>query len=166
MRALDHVRALYDYNEWADDHVLKAASGLSEEELRRDAGASYGSVAETLRHIVEAQHGWWCFWTGTEWVGLPELPEAAALQALREWFGESHARLRDFVNSLSEKDTGRILTDTDDEGQRQEFVLWVLLLHVVNHGTQHRSEVATALTQMGQSPGDLDFVDFVVGLRS
>jgi uncharacterized damage-inducible protein DinB len=38
--------------------------------------------------------------------------------------------------------------------------MWQLLLHVVNHGTQHRSEAAVLLTAAGLSPGDFDMVDF------
>ncbi len=42
-----------------------------------------------------------------------------------------------------------------------ENILWQLMAHVVNHGTQHRSEAATLLTSYGYSPGDLDLIMFL-----
>jgi uncharacterized damage-inducible protein DinB len=49
---------------------------------------------------------------------------------------------------------------TTEDGGR-ERVLWHCLLHVVNHGTQHRSEAAAILTGYGYSPGGLDFTAFL-----
>ena len=39
--------------------------------------------------------------------------------------------------------------------------IWQMLLHLLNHGTQHRSEAALLLTQVGRSPGDLDLIDYL-----
>jgi uncharacterized damage-inducible protein DinB len=47
------------------------------------------------------------------------------------------------------------------EGERWAYPLWQQMVHQVNHGTQHRSEVAMILTRCGYSPGWLDFLYYM-----
>ncbi len=47
------------------------------------------------------------------------------------------------------------------KGKPRQRVLWHCLVHVVNHGTQHRSECAAMLTDFGHSPGDLALALFL-----
>jgi uncharacterized damage-inducible protein DinB len=46
--------------------------------------------------------------------------------------------------------------------RRGDLPLWQLMAHIANHGTQHRSEAAEMLTQMGRSPGDLDLMQYLM----
>ena len=38
--------------------------------------------------------------------------------------------------------------------------VWQMLVHVVNHGTQHRAEAAALLTADDLSPGELDLINY------
>ena len=58
MSWVEHARTLIAYNEWANEKVLEAAAGLSEEELGRQVSGSHESVRMTLLHIVRVQT-WW-----------------------------------------------------------------------------------------------------------
>jgi len=167
MGALEAMRALYDYNEWANKHVLEAASKLSEEELRRELGASYGSAAGSLGHLAGAQIVWLARWRGLPpedvaslYEQLTLLEEAAPFEAVRETLEKSDAALRRFVESLTEDELASDLAYVDGRGVSRNRPLWQLMLHVANHGTQFRSEAAMALTGLGRSPGDLDYMYF------
>jgi uncharacterized damage-inducible protein DinB len=68
--------------------------------------------------------------------------------------------MRAYLNSLHDSDMEKIVRYEIPEGLR-ERVLWHCLVHVVNHGTQHRSEAAAMLTSFGHSPEGIDFTRFL-----
>ena len=85
----------------------------------------------------------------------------ASFDALEQRWNEEERTMRDYLARLSDDDLTDYVRYTTDSGQKRERLLWHCLLHVVNHGTQHRSEAAAILTGYGHSPGDLDFTVFL-----
>ena len=59
---------------------------------------------------------------------------------------------------MADEDLVQTIAYKNTRGLEHSMVLWPILVHVVNHGTQHRAEVAHFLTDFGQSPGDVDFI--------
>ncbi len=162
MSGLAQVRALYQYNEWANGHVLDAASRLSEEELGHELGASFGNVQGNLAHIAGAQIIWLGRWTGEKSDALALLQGQAGFDQIRRAFESSHEELRAFVSSQSEADLEQTVPYRDSRGERQQVVLWQAMLQVANHGTHHRAETALLLTALGQPPRQLDYVFFEI----
>jgi uncharacterized damage-inducible protein DinB len=83
------------------------------------------------------------------------------LNDLEHRWQQEEVSTRDYLASLSDDALTVIIRYTTSEGEKRERVLWHCLLHMVNHGTHHRSEAATILTDCGQSPGGLDFTAFL-----
>jgi uncharacterized damage-inducible protein DinB len=160
---LDIVRALYEYNEWADNHVLEAASHLTDEEFSRQQGASFDSVEGNLAHIVGAQIYRLQRWTGgSNPKALPEYQKMRGLIEIREAFRNSHAALDDFIGHLTDQRLDHVLPYRHSAGNPNERALWQLMIHVVNHGTHHRAETAMAMAAMGKPMRELDYTFFEI----
>ncbi|MGH7340680.1 MAG: DinB family protein, partial [Candidatus Rokuibacteriota bacterium] len=98
------------------------------------------------------------FLNGILW-NLLNLAIAVALLATR--WREDEVRLMEFVAGLTDEKLAVEFDYTSTEGGRHRRVLWEAMAHMVNHGTQHRSEAAAMLTAMGQSSGDIDLIVYL-----
>lgn len=157
---IQDIQLLFAYNDWANKRILAKAEQVSEDQLRMPSGLGWGSLFGGLVHLMDAEYAWRVLLKERRFVKRlrPEdFPDLAAFKA--RWQQENQA-LWAYLNSLSDEDVSSMVS-YESEGERRQRVLWHCLAHVVNHGTQHRSECAAMLTDFGQSPGDMDFTLFL-----
>lgn len=159
---ISSIHLLYNYNYWANERLLAAAKNVTEEQFLADAEYPYGGLRGTLVHVLEAEFAWRVRFEGqghlAEDIPATAFPDLGSLaKRLRE---EEHA-MRAYLASLHDGDLEKMVKYPIDEGKTRERMLWHCLVHVVNHGTQHRSEAAALLTRFGYSPGDMDFTIFL-----
>jgi uncharacterized damage-inducible protein DinB len=155
------IHFLYEYNYWANKKILAASANVTEEQFHAPAPFPYGGLHGTLLHILEAEWSWRALFQKIDDASelLPaDYPDLNSIEA--RWREEESA-LRAYLASLRDEDMESHLRYTTDTGIERDRVLWHCLVHVVNHGTQHRSEAAALLTEYTQSPGDLDFTVFL-----
>ena len=154
----ESLLAFVRFHAWANDRILTTAAGLSDEEFRRDSILDHGSAFQTLRHVVDVDWSWREALLGNDvgetyaWDHGFELDDLPAIHA---FCLAEDARLRSYVESLD----GAALTASLAMSADFARPRWLVVAHVVNHGTQHRSELARYLTECGHSPGDLDLLD-------
>jgi uncharacterized damage-inducible protein DinB len=156
----DTLLAFVRFHAWANDRILTTAADLSDNELRGTAALDHGSAFHTIRHLVDVDWSWREFCAGNDvgdtyvWDHGYALEDLAAIHAFSL---EEDARLRAYAESLDDAALNEpmpLSAEPDDTVPR-----WLILAHIVNHGTQHRSELARYLTDCGHSPGDLDLLD-------
>lgn len=158
MSKLELIRSLFGYNEYADEYLLDETAKLSPDEFSKDRGASWGSIKANLVHITDAQKVWLSRWDeAREPVTLREDMDIGGHAAVRGAFAESHGGLRAFVERVSEERVNGIIEYEDNDGTARRLPLWLLMVHLMNHGTHHRSEVCMALTAMGREVKELDY---------
>jgi uncharacterized damage-inducible protein DinB len=153
---------LFQYNEWANMRILARASGLAAGQLSAQAAVSHGSLLGTLLHIFSAELVWRtrCRDRSSP-AAMPSLSDYPDLRSLEtDWLTEMRL-MREFVGTLSPGQLDHVITYASTKGLHYATPLWQILLHVVNHGTQFRSEAAVLMTEVGASPGDLDLIAYL-----
>ena len=147
----DGLLFLNGYERWATTTILDAAAGIDEQSWSKPNLVGERGIGGILVHHLGAYQRWRHFLSGSSEKPRPEDEPLIAVDELRaSWIAEW-----DWVDAW----LGR-LTDVNLLEQHEGMTLWQALLHVFNHGTQHRSEAAALLTDVGRSPGDLDLIDF------
>ncbi|MDQ4045102.1 MAG: DinB family protein [Chloroflexota bacterium] len=145
------------------ERILVAADGLTEEQFNICGHAGHGSIRDTLIHVIETEQSWSLWFSGELSSGeaIAHRIDRDRVQDLagvhREWEEANH-RTQATIEGMSEDDFSRELPLEVPHRPTRHFPLWKLMIHVANHGTQHRSEVAAMLTEHGCSPGFLDML--------
>lgn len=156
------IQFLLDYNYWANARVLNAAAQLTPDRLIAPHGLSHGSIRGALTHVLAAEIVWRLrCQSGLSPSALPAESDFPTLEALRARWAEEEAAMRAFSAALSDEQLRQPVEYKTTKGVPQASILWQVLAHVVNHGTQFRAEAAVALTAEGHSPGDLDLLLFM-----
>ena len=155
------IHSLFDYNYWVNQRILEAAEGLSPEQFTAAANVSHGSLRDTLVHTLSAEWAWRQRCQDSSPSGLLSQDDFPDLESLARRWEEEEKAMRSYLAGLTDKDLTSIIRYSRTEGTWFETPLWQILLHVINHGTQSRSEAAILLTQYGHSPGDLDYMIFL-----
>ncbi|MEZ4672388.1 MAG: DinB family protein [Anaerolineae bacterium] len=158
---ISDILLLYDYNYWANQLMLTKAAAVSWEQLTQLTDYSWGSLLRALIHTMDAEYSWRNLLQHQRLTfDLIETMTFPTLDSLDKYWKNEEREMRAYLNSLQDGDMESTIRYEIPEGVR-ERVLWHCLVHVVNHGTQHRSECAAMLTNFGQSPGDIDLTRYL-----
>ena len=161
MNSLEFIHTLYDYNAWANRQILDTAARLTPDQLRAGGSASFESIHDTLVHTMSAQWVWLSRWQGNSPTAMLDPADFAGVAAIDAHWDQIEQETQRFIGALDDAALGREVHYTNTKGQPFAYPLWQLMLHQVNHATQHRSEVAAILTQFGHSPGWLDLIRYL-----
>lgn len=155
------ITLLYKYNQWANAKILSAVSNVTNEQFLTGASFPHGGLRGTLTHALFAEWIWRHRWEGTSPVIRLKPEDFPRFESLRARWMDEEKLLMSFVDKVTDEKLNSHFLYTATDGSPYERILWHTMLHLVNHGTQHRSEAAALLTDFGQSPGDIDFVYFL-----
>ena len=162
---------LASYNQWMNRKLYDAASGLTEDELKRDRGAFFGSVFGTLNHIAIGDIVWFkriakagpdfaslAFVDQLPPPGFPSTPLRGTLKELAQLRAALDEAIIAFCAEVAPSRLGEPLEWTSMKGITSRKLLGDVLLHVFNHQTHHRGQATTLFSQMGIDVGATDLL--------
>jgi uncharacterized damage-inducible protein DinB len=156
---------LYRYNEWANHRLLRVASTLAADLLTQDLGGSYKSIRDVVAHIVSAEWAWIERWNGISPESIPDWV-SGNLSVLAEHLSDVEARRKVFLHELSDAALSSEVAFRFLSGAADHHPLHDLLIHVVDHSSYHRGQLAAKLRQAGAVPPPTGFIAFKSELRA
>jgi uncharacterized damage-inducible protein DinB len=144
----DYIKQAYDYTYWANQRYFAVAEGLSEEQLHRTQGHSWGDVHAILVHMMSSEWVWMQRWQGTFPKGHLDKTEYPTLALLKKRWGELETEMRAFIEAQTDASMQAPITYTNFRGETFHVPLWQMLAHIVNHETHHRGELAAIYALM------------------
>lgn len=149
-----------EFMKWADDTMLAALSRVPSDRLSHDLGNSFKSLLGTLGHVYLAESVWLRRLQGNQNALITDIDEPADLNALAQAWPALHKTWIDWSESLSGEGWHNSLVHRNSQGREFQMPYWQMVLHLVNHGSYHRGQVATMLRQSGIAPPGTDLVTF------
>ena len=148
----DDIRFLLGYDRWATRRVLAALDGVPATLWGTEGAIGERGLGTILVHQLGAAQRWRHAIQQDDERPRPEDEPLLSVAELRTRWDAEWVAVAAWLPSL---DDGFLAYVHEGEA------IWQMLAHVVNHGTQHRSEAAALMTAGGHSPGDLDMIDYV-----
>ena len=154
------IVTLISYTFWADRRILDACERITAADFIRAASPDPGwhSLRGTLVHALDTAYGWRTALQEIEETGVMDESLFADVVSLKKRWEEEQQAWLAYLTTLTDDELNAVWW-AQGKSQRTR---WQTMMHVVNDLTYHRSEAAAMLTGYGQSPGELDFDQYVV----
>lgn len=154
----DGLTDAFNHNAWATNLVLDACRGLSEDQLNSSVTGTYGSIIDTLRHIVSSEASYYRRLSGNVVDWYNEAIESADIATLAAHADDMAGRWQRFLATPFDAERVHVVQWEGDE--HRDVPAGVILVQALHHGNEHRTQVCTTLTAIGVPPLELGVWEF------
>ena len=152
MNPTDTLTTLFRHNRWANVRILERCAGLTDEQLDATIVGAYGSIRDTLQHIVTAERSYFSRISTGQPYRRPEDAPPLTIAEMTESVRTSGSGLIEWAPKVQAGDTVQV----NWEGAPRDVPKTILLTQAINHATEHRAQIMAILTQLGIQPPELD----------
>lgn len=152
----DAIRQFFDYH-FSENRKLwdRYITSLTPAQFTQESDYSHGSVKNQVLHLISVDQAWFSDLRG---VAIPEDPALDDLDAIRAHWDNVEREIRDYLDTVQDD---MLFDKPFPPGEDENLILWQVLLHVVNHGTDHRAQLLRLLNDLGVETQSQDFIFYV-----
>lgn len=149
-----HFNFLLEYDFWANNVVM---------ELIKSNDLSTGRPTELLSHIINAE----VLIMGR--IRNEEFFDPFMVRSIEENIRLSksiNAEWKEYINNLEDSEFDNTIRYVNIRGERVTAKIWEIFMHMINHSTYHRGQIASMLRKMDINPPITDFMSFAMSKRN
>jgi uncharacterized damage-inducible protein DinB len=152
-------RHFYDYHLAENRKIWDAyVTSLSHEQFTQKVDYSHGSVRDQIVHLMSTDEAWF---SGLRGVDMPDSFQPTGVddrKLIRAHWDNVERNMRDYLAQLQDE---LLFEKPFAEGEDKDLILWQVLLHVANHGTDHRAQILRLLNDLGVKTAPQDYIFYV-----
>ncbi|XDD46857.1 DinB family protein [Leptospira sp. WS39.C2] len=151
-----------DYHLWATNLLYRSIEGLSQENYKKDIGLYFKSIHGTLNHLLIVEKVWYTRLVGQVFVpnSLAEEVEENQIQ-LKEKLLNSIKVWDHWISNFDESSWQNMFRYRTMRGFEAELLFCDVVQHNMNHRTHHRGQISAAITQLGGTAPEIDYVYYL-----
>lgn len=154
----DVFRQYYEYH-FTENRKLWDAyiAPLSQEKFTQPVAYSMGSVRNQIVHLMEVDNAWFSDLQSIEAPLFLDPKDSTDREVIRAYGDMAEQNMRGYLAKLSDD----MLFQKPLKGEDKDLILWQVLLHVINHATDHRAQLLRLLNDLGVKTGPQDYIFYV-----
>jgi uncharacterized damage-inducible protein DinB len=151
---LELIKTFIEYHLDMTRRVWDSINQITDEQFLADDAYSRGSIRNLMVHLASTDRRWLAGLRNAQEVGHLRFEDFSNRAEAHEIFEQVAHNLSEYVNSLTEEKLNQNPNDIPNPR-------WQVLLHLINHGTDHRSTVLQRLHEYGAPTFDQDFIMWI-----
>lgn len=148
---LELIKTFVEYHLDMTRRVWDSIDQITDEQFLADDAYSRGSIRNLMVHLASTDRRWLAGLKNQEDVGHLKFEEYLTRAEAKQVFDQVARDLSEYSNSLTAE-------ELDQNPNGLPNPRWQVILHIINHGTDHRSTVLQRLHEFGAPTFDQDLI--------
>lgn len=149
---------LYDYGYWANRRLFDVIAELTPEQFTQTVAGSYGSIRNTMVHVLSAEAGWLDRCGGPKRGPRLNPEDFPTVKSVIQAWNRVETNVSGFLAKLKDEDLVRNVEFSFGPSEEYSMRLGELMHHAAIHGVHHRGQISLLIRLLGHAPGNFDIL--------